>query len=205
MIDKMEHERNTEALVKFVTERGVARTRDIVDAGFPRVMLTRLVRNGELQRLGRGLYATADHPLTEWHDLAEVAKAIPSAVVSLISALAFHEIGTQVPHEIWIALPDGARKPTYHHKLRVTRLSEPYLSAGVEVHQIEGVPVRVFGAAKTVADCFRMRSKVGYDVAVEALREGWRLRKFTLDELTDFGKLNRVDRIMRPYIEAITA
>jgi predicted transcriptional regulator of viral defense system len=87
----------------------------------------------------------------------------------------------------------------------VTRFSEPYLSAGVEVHEIEGVPVQVFAAAKTVADCFRMRSKVGYDVAVEALKEGWRLRKFTLDEVFHFAKLNRVDRIMRPYIEAITA
>ncbi len=191
--------------MKFVAEHGVTRTREMVEAGFPRMLLTRLTRNGELQRLGRGLYATSDHSLTEWHDLAELSKAIPSGVVALISALAFHEIGTQVPHEIWIALPNGTRKPTYHQKLRITRFSEPYISSGVETHQIEGVPVRVFGAAKTVADCFRMRSKVGYDVAIEALKEGWRLQKFTLDELIYFGKLNRVDRIMRPYIEAIIA
>jgi predicted transcriptional regulator of viral defense system len=201
----MERERGAEALVRFVAERGVTRTRELAQAGFPRVLLTRLVRQGELQRVGRGLYTTSDHPLTEWHDLAEVSKAIPPAVVALISALAFHEIGTQVPHEIWIALPEGARAPSYHRRLRVTRFSEPYLSAGVEVHEIEGVPVQVFAAAKTVADCFRMRSKVGYDVAVEALKEGWRLRKFTLDEVFHFAKLNRVDRIMRPYIEAITA
>lgn len=201
----MKHPGGAEALVKFIRDRGVARTREVVEAGFPRVLLTRLVRKGELQRLARGLYSTTGHPLTEWHDLAEVAKAVPSAVVAFISALAFHDIGTQVPHEIWIALPEGAREPAYHQKLRVTRFSERYLSAGVEVHQIEGVPVRVFGAAKTVADCFRMRSKVGYDVAIEALREGWRLRKFTFDELDHFAKLNRVDQIMRPYIEAITA
>jgi predicted transcriptional regulator of viral defense system len=201
----MKHSRDSENLIEFVEARGVARTKEVTDAGFPRVLLTRLMRQGRLQRLGRGLYATSDHALTEWHDLAEVAKAVPSAVVTLISALAFHEIGTHVPHDVWIARPVGARKPTYHVRLRVTRFSEPYFSAGVEVHQVEGVPVRIFNAAKTVADCFRLRSKVGYDVAIEALREGLKHRKFTLDELNHYARINRVDRIMRPYIEAFTA
>ncbi len=199
----MEHLGDSNELTKFVKSRGIARTQEIADAGFSRILLTRLVRRGELQRLGRGIYTTSTHPLSEWHDLAEVSKAIPSAVITLISALAYHEIGTHVPYELWIALPIGAREPTYHQKMRITRLSEPYYSEGITEHQIEGVMVRIYSPAKTIADCFRMRSKVGYEVAVEALKEGWRLRKFTLDELHHFAKINRVDRIMRPYIEAI--
>jgi predicted transcriptional regulator of viral defense system len=204
-IDITEHTNQAKDAVAFVRKRGLTRANELIEAGYSRISLTRLVRSGELQRLGKGLYAAADHNLTEWHDLAAVTKTVPSAVVALVSALAFHEIGTQVPHEIWIALPEGARKPAYPQRLNVTRFSEPYLSAGVGEHVVEGVNVRVYGPAKTVADCFRMRSKVGYDVAIEALREGWRLRKFTFTELDHFARLNRVDQIMRPYIEAITA
>lgn len=201
----MEHSRDSDSLIAFVRERGVARSRDLTAAGFSRVTLTRLVNRGELLRLAKGIYCTPDHDLTQWHDLAELSRSIPSAVVTLISALAFHEIGTQLPYELWIALPEGSREPTYHQSLRVTRFAEPYYSAGVETHDVEGVPVRVYSAAKTVADCFKMRSKVGYDVAIEALREGWQLRKFTLEELNKFAKLNRVQRVMHPYIEAITS
>lgn len=201
--DVMEQRRGAEELVAFITKRGVTRTREVVEAGFARVLLTRLVRRGVLQRLGKGLYSVPNQALSEWHDLVEVAKAVPSAVVNLISALAFHEIGTQIPREIWIALPKGARTPKYHQTLRITRLSQPYFSIGIETHQIEGASVRVYGAAKTVADCFRMRSKVGYDVAIEALKDGYRLKKFTFEELDRYSKLNRVQRIIRPYIEAI--
>jgi predicted transcriptional regulator of viral defense system len=149
------------------------------------------------------MYAGPDHTFSEWHDLAAISRAVPSAIIALISALAYHEIGTQLAYELWIALPEGSREPSYHQKLGVTRFSEPYFSVGVEEHEIEGSTVRIYSAAKTVADCFRMRSKVGYDVAIEALKEGWRLRKFTLDELNHFSKLNKVDRVMRPYLEAI--
>lgn len=186
-------------------QKGVARTRDISAAGYSRVALTRLVRKGELKRLGKGIYCTPDHDLTQWHDLAELSRSIPSAVVALISALAFHEIGTQLPYELWIALPEGSREPTYRQSLRVTRFAEPYFSAGIEEHFVEGVPIRVYNPAKTVADCFKMRSKVGYDVAIEALKEGWRMRKFSLDELVRYAKLNKVHRVMHPYIEAITS
>jgi predicted transcriptional regulator of viral defense system len=195
----------TESLLEFLRRNGVSKASEITSAGFDRVALTRLVKRGEINRLSRGVYAASDHELTEWHDLAEIAKTAPSAVVTLVSALAFHEIGTQMPYETWIALPKGSRKPALNRNLNITRFSEPSYSAGVEEHEIEGVRVRVYSPAKTIADCFKMRSKVGYDVAIEALKEGWRLRKFTMSDLNKFAEMNKVDKVMRPYIEAITA
>lgn len=205
IVDVLEHEQTDEALQDFVRRRGVTKTSEISAAGFDRVALTRLVRLGEIQRLSRGVYAVSDHYLTEWHDLAEISKTSPKAVVALVSALAFHEIGTQMPYETWIALPKGSRTPALNKNLNISRFSEPSFSAGIEDHEIEGVPVRIYSPAKTVTDCFRMRSKVGYDVAIEALKEGWRLRKFTMDDVNNFAELNKVDKVMRPYIEAITA
>lgn len=199
----MEHRRNAQSLLTFVQDRGIVTSREIETAGFPRIAITRGVRAGELQRLGKGIYAGPDHTFSEWHDLAAMSRAVPSSIIALISALAYHEIGTQLAYELWIALPEGSREPSYHQKLRITRFSEPYYSAGIQEHEIEGTTVRIYSAAKTVADCFRMRSKVGYDVAIEALKEGWRLRKFTLNELNYYSKLNKVDRVMRPYLEAI--
>lgn len=205
MNDVMGRNDRSQELEEFIRRSGVVRSRDITRLGHERKTLTRLVRQGRIQRLARGTYVAAQHGVTEWHDLAELSTTAPQAVIALISALALHELGTQLPHQVWIVLPKGARKPTTRLPLRITRFAEPYYSAGVEERVIEGATVRVYSAAKTVADCFKMRSKVGYDVAVEALKEGWRSRKFTMDELQEFAKLNRVDRVMRPYIEAITA
>jgi predicted transcriptional regulator of viral defense system len=146
---------------------------------------------------------TGDEP-TEWRDLAEIARAVPSSVVALISALAFHQIGTAMAYEHWIAIPEGSWEPQGYEGLRTTRFAEPYYSAGVEEHVIEGVPVKIYSPAKTVADCFKMRSKIGFDVAIEALRDGWRQRRFSMDEIQHFAKLNRVEKVMHPYIEAIT-
>lgn len=199
----MEQTSESAVILQFLAQRGVARTRELVNEGFHRVVLTRLLRQGTISRIGRGLYTLPEHSPTEWHDLAEISKAIPSAVIGLISALAFHNIGTQIPYETWIVLPKGARTPRSSHRLRITRLDEPYFSAGIEEHEIESVNVKVYSAAKTVADCFKMRGKIGYDVAVEALREGWRGKKFTASDLVQFAKLNRVEKVMRPYIEAL--
>ncbi|MHB8637547.1 MAG: type IV toxin-antitoxin system AbiEi family antitoxin domain-containing protein [Fimbriimonadaceae bacterium] len=193
-----------ELILEYVQKHGVARANELAAEGFHSQEVTRLVAAGQLERLARGLYSVSNHELTAWHDLAEVAKAVPDAVIALISALAYHEIGTQLPYQTWIALPAKTWKPQMGRSLRIVKLTEPYYSAGIEQHEIEGVRVKIYSAAKTVADCFRMRSKVGYDTAVEALRDGWRERKFTLDELMHFAKLNRVERVMRPYIEAIT-
>ena len=198
-------EQRTEQILQFVRESGVVRARQLTSQGFHSQEITRLVENQALERLGRGLYVLPQHELTAWHDLAEVSRIAPRAVVNLISALAFHEIGTQQSHEMWIALPAGTWQPRHVPRLRVTHLSEPYYSAGIEDHTIEGVRVKVYGAAKTVADCFRMRLKVGHDVAVEALREGWRARKFSASELMNYAKIDRVHNVMRPYVEALIA
>ena len=199
----MEHAIESDRILRFLADRGVTRSRELVEHGFHRVILTRLVTQGKVQRLSRGLYSLPESSPTEWHDLAEISKTTPNAVIGLVSALAFHHIGTQVPYETWIVLPKGAWVPRTRHRVRVTRFDEPYYSAGIEDHQIESVTVRVYCAAKTVADCFRMRNKLGFDVAVEALREGWRDRKFTADDLIRYAKIDRVDRVMRPYIEAL--
>lgn len=201
----MEQSREAQRILDFIREAGIVKTSELTVQGFHRAILTRLVQNGRLQRLARGVYSVPDHSMTEWHDLAEVCKAVPAARIALISALAFHNIGTQMPYETWIALPVGSWAPQIGHPLRIARLSEPYYSAGIEEHLIEGVTVRVYSAAKTVTDCFRMRSKVGYDVAVEALKEGWRSRKFTMKDISEYARLNRVEKVMRPYIEAIVS
>ncbi|MBL8049560.1 MAG: type IV toxin-antitoxin system AbiEi family antitoxin domain-containing protein [Chthonomonas sp.] len=133
----MEHSHQAEK--EFVRAKGVVRSRDWTAAGYSRVSLTRLLRAGEIQRLARGLYGLSDHGFTEWHDLALVALAVPSAVVSLVSALAFHGIGTQLPYETWIAVPERTRTPKLAQKLRVVRFSEPYFSAGITTHVVEGV------------------------------------------------------------------
>jgi predicted transcriptional regulator of viral defense system len=194
-----------EPLLEYVRKNGVTRARELTAQGFHSQEITRCVRIGEIDRLRRGLYAVPQLDLSSWHDFAEISKKTPAVVVNLISALAFHQIGTQLPHETWIALPKGTWKPRTDRPIRVTYLSEPYYSSGIEEHDIEGARVRVYCAAKTVADCFRMRSKVGYGVAVEALREGWRSRKFDTEELARFAKINRVWQVMYPYIEAIVS
>ena len=190
-------------ILEYVRTRGVIKARDLTAQGFHSQEITRLVESGQLDRLARGLYALPHHDLTPWHDLAEISKTIPGAIVNLISALAYHQIGTQLPYQTWISLPAGAWTPRRNPRLRVTHLSEPYYSTGVEEHEIEGVNVKIYNPAKTVADCFRMRSKAGYDVAVEALREGWRAHKFTADELIQYARTDRVERVMKPYIEAL--
>ncbi|MDR3691809.1 MAG: hypothetical protein P4L46_20685 [Fimbriimonas sp.] len=195
--------RRDDLILDFVRRHGVTRARELTAEGFHSQEVTRLVAAQKLERFGRGLYAVPQHELTPWHDLAEISKAMPLAVVNLISALAYHQIGTQLPYQTWVALPAGAWKPKTNPRLRLTHLTEPYYSEGVEEHEVEGVRVKIYNAAKTVADCFRMRSKVGYDVAVEALREGWRERKFTAEELMHYAKIDRVDKVMRPYIEAL--
>lgn len=203
MCDVMEQLHESDRLLRFLAKHGITKTRELMEVGFHRVTLSRLVAEGKVQRLNRGLYCLPKHSPTEWHDLAEISKATPKAVIGLVSALAFHNIGTQAPYETWIVLPKGSRTPRSTHPMRVVRFDEPYYSAGIEKHEVESVTVLVYGAAKTVADCFRMRNKLGFDIPVEALKEGWRARKFSADDLVRFAKIDRVDKVMRPYIEAL--
>jgi predicted transcriptional regulator of viral defense system len=165
--------------------------------------LTRLCRSGRLQRVGRGLYVLPDADLTENHALAQACKRVPHGVICLLTALRFHGLTTQSPSEVWIAIDVKARKPRLDATpLRVVRFSGRSLTYGVEEHEVEGVTVRVTSPAKTVADCFKFRNKIGVDVAVEALKDYRRVRG-SADDLWRAAQACRVTNVMRPYLEAI--
>lgn len=183
-----------------------ATARDFAEAGIHRQVLTRLVAAGHLERVSRGIYRLADRSITEHHGLAVVAAAVPHGTITLLSALQFHQIGTQLPSQVWIALDRRARRPALKYPpLRVVRYSGAALTQGIETHRVEGQAVRIYSAAKTIADCFKYRNKIGLEVALEALREGWRARRFTLNELDRYARVCRVQRVMQPYIEALVA
>lgn len=185
--------------------RGVT-AREIAAAGIHRQVLSRLVATAEIERVVRGLYKLPAQPITEHHGLAMAASSIPQGVVCLFSALQFHGVGTQLPSEIWIAVDRRSRRPALKYPpLRIFRFSGDALIEGVALHCIEGQSVRVYGVAKTLADCFKYRNKIGLDVALEALREAWRAQQFTMDELDRYARICRVQRVMQPYLEALIA
>lgn len=193
-------------VLRLARARTLLRARDVAQHGLPTVALTRLVQAGKLQRVARGLYGLPDAEISEHRSLAEVSARVPKGVVCLLSALRVHEIGTQAPHEVWIAIPPHMTSPRVDQPaIRVVRMSDAALTDGIDHLKIDGVDVPVFTAARTVVDCFRFRNKIGLDVALEALRDGWSQRKFTLDDLWRHATRGRVANVMRPYIEAITA
>ncbi len=186
--------------------KGLLRARDLKAQGLPTVALTRLVAAGKIERVARGLYSLPNKQVSAHRSLAEVAVRVPRGVVCLLSALRVHEMGTQAPFEVWLAVPNNIVAPRLDQPaLRVVRMSESTLAEGVEKIVVDGVTVPVFNAAKTVADCFKYRNKIGLDVALEALHEGWRLKRFTMDELSRYAAINRVANVMRPYLESLTA
>ena len=193
----------TQQILEIVGEAGVLRPRDLDPHGIPRIYLSRLCERGLLDRVGRGLYVLPDADVSEHHTLAEACKRVPHGVVCLLSALRFHGLTTQSPFEIWLAIGSKAWRPQVDYpRLRFVRFSARALEAGVEEHSIEGVHVRVYDPAKTVADCFKFRNKIGLDVALEALRDCRRQRKCSNDELWHYAKICRVANVMRPYMEA---
>jgi len=194
-----------ERLLRHVQRHGVVRTRDVEKLGVPRVALKRAVERGQVVRRGRGVYVKPDHAATRHTDIAAVGARTPKAVICLVSALEYHGLTTQVPHAVWIMIQKSAHRPTSTTPaLRVVRASGPALTTGVEKHKIEGVAVQMTTPAKTVADCFRYRDTVGIDVAVEALRDCLRKRKATPSDIFEMAKVDRVARVMRPYLEALT-
>ena len=194
----------TENALELVRSLGVLRPRDLAAHGIRRDYLNSLLERGLVERVGRGLYVPADSQVTEHHSLAEASKRVPHGVVCLLSALSFHVIGTQNPHQIWVAIGRTSRMPKSDGALiRVVRFSGAALEYGVEERNIEGVPVRIYNPAKTVADCFKYRNKIGLDVALEALRDCWRQRRATMDELWQAAEVCRVARVMRPYLESL--
>ena len=190
-------------ILELARKKGIIRAEDVEAVGISRNYLYRMHKEGLLEKSAVGLYTLPEAPVTENSSLAEIAKRLPHAVVCLISALSYHEITTQISHEIWLTIPRGSWRPDVEHPpLNLTYVSGLAYSFGIQEHVINGVAVKIFSPAKTVADCFKFRNKVGLNVAIEALREAWRSRKVTTDELVQAAEIDRVSKIMRPFLEA---
>jgi predicted transcriptional regulator of viral defense system len=194
----------SEKAVALVRRTGIIRARELTREGITREHLRRLLQRGQLQRIGVGLYSLPGADISEHRSLAEACSRVPRGVICLLSALRFHNLTTQNPFEVWMAIPHKAWRPKGEGvRLRLMHLSGHALTSGVEEHRIEGVPVRIFNPAKTVADCFKFRNKIGLDVALEALRDYRRKHRSGMDELWRFAKVCRVTAVMRPYLEAL--
>jgi predicted transcriptional regulator of viral defense system len=192
-------------LLKLADGRSLLRARDLAELGIHTGTLTRMARAGELEKVGPGRYRIPAKPRTsEHHDLVMATSAVPGSVVCLASSLRFHGIGTQLPHQVWIAVPRGTRVPRLTAPpLRVVNIAPAVFDLGIEEHRIERQIVRVYNVARTVADCFRFRNTVGLDVALEALSEAWRSKRLKMDELNRIAKKLRVQRVMQPYLETV--
>lgn len=184
--------------------QAILRTRDLARLAVPRTALEAPLADGRISRLSHGVYAVTGHDVSEHHSLAQAAVRVPQGVVCLLSALVFHELTTQTPHEVWLAIDRKARSPAEGYPpLHVVRFGGEALSAGTALHSIDGVPVRITTPAKAVADCFKYRNKIGINIAVEALRDGWNRRRFTMDELSAMARVCRMEKILRPYLESL--
>lgn len=188
-----------------LVDRGMARLAELRAAGITAATVSRMERDGEIVRLGRGLYQRADAPLDADHSLAEAAKCAQRGVICLVSALAFHELTDQMPRQVWLAIGQRDWSPRGRPELKIVRFADRLLTDGVETHVIERVPVPIFGVAKTIADCFRHRRSVGLAVAIEGLQEALRQRKATPAEIARHADRGDVGTVMRPYLEALTA
>ena len=192
-------------LLRLTAKQPAVSARELSAQGIPARTVSRMAARGQVRRIGRGLYMGAESSPSAHQSVIEATKLAPKAVVCLLSALEIHGIGVQAPFEVWIALPAGTHAPRRAQvALRVTRLSGAAFTEGVETVLLDGARVRVYSLAKTITDCFKLRSKVGLDVALEALREAWQQRRVTMDDLWRYAKVNRMTNVMRPYLEAMT-
>ncbi len=200
LVQTHQHQRVRDLLQR----RSLLRASDLEAKGVPRVVLSRLAASGQLDRIGRGLYRLPGSALSEHESLITVALKVPHAIFCLLTALQFHELTTQLPRQIWVAMPRGSHKPRIDYPpLRMIQMTGDVHSAGIEAHERDGVTLRVYSAAKTVADCFKHRNKIGLDVALEALKEVKAKHRASADDLWRYAKVCRVTNVMRPYLEAI--
>lgn len=203
MQDKKQNK--AERVLQLAGERGVLRPRDLEELSISPRYLSVLRDQGLLEQPARGLYMLRDADVSEHISFAQAAKLMPQGVICLLSALVFHELTTQVPFQVWMAIDPGARLPKKSPvPIHVVRFSGSALTSGIEEHEIDGVPVHIYGSAKTIADCFKYRNKIGLDVAIEALRDCWGRRLRTMDDLLEYARVCRVGRVMRPYLESLT-
>lgn len=193
-----------EHVIAAFSKVGVLRSRDFVSLGVPRAACAELLSEGVLYRSGRGLYGLTSREVSEHRSLAEVSARVPNGVICLLSALAFHEITTQNPPSVWLAVDRKARYPRVDYPpIEVVRFSGPGLVEGVEPHAIEGVSVKITNVARTVVDCFKYRNKLGLDIALEALTDAWALKRLNLDEVSHFASLARMENVMKPYLATL--
>lgn len=188
----------------FHDHNGILRTQQAIQLGIAPRTLYKMRDAGMILRESRGLYRLADAEPSSYTDLVQVALRIPKGVICLISALSFHNLTTQIPHQVYVALPIDAEKPRLEYPpLRLFWLSPKTYSAGIENHELDGIQVRIYGIEKTIADCFKFRNKVGLDVALEALRDYRKREGFNIGMLLHYARIDRVERVIKPYLEAI--
>jgi len=189
-------------VLSIAKDHRMIRVRDLIEHGIHPDYLRRLCEKGLLIKMGRGIYIPADTEISQNVGLAQVAKRVPHGIVCLLSALQFHNLGTQSPFEVWIAVERKSARPHIDYPpLRIVRFSGIALTEGIEKHQIDGVEVKIFNKAKTIADCFKYRNKIGLDVAMEALKDCRQQRLCTNDQLWKYAKICRVANVMMPYLE----
>jgi predicted transcriptional regulator of viral defense system len=197
-------ESKSHRLINLAAHKQIICSKDASALGIPRNYLPRLVRKGVLKKVARGLYASQSSPVTEHLSLFEAACRVPKGIICLLSALQFHKFTTQSPHQVWMAIDVKAWTPRTRSSLvRFVRMSGPAIRFGVKEYPVRGGTLKVYTPAKTVADCFKFRNKIGTDVALEALRECRRLKKASMDEIWQAAKVCRVANVMRPYMESL--
>lgn len=195
---------HTQRVLDLAHLKGMLRPCDLSEAGVARVTLTRLTASGQLEKVGRGLYRLPQASVSEHESLLAIAARAPQAVFCLLTALQFHGLTTELPRQLWIAMPRGSHAPRIDYPpVKMIQFTGDAYGAGIEVFERDQVPIRVYGVAKTVADCFKHRNKIGLDVALEALKDTRAQNKASADELWHFAKICRVANVMRPYMEAI--
>ena len=200
----MRHDTHTQRILGLAGQRGTLRPSDLDAIGAPRVVLTRMTANGLLEKAGRGIYRLPGHQGSEHESLVAIATKVPQAVFCLLTALQFHELTTQLPREVWIAMPRGSHTPRIGYPpVKMVQFSGEAYSEGIEVARRDRVKLRVYSVAKTIADCFKHRNKIGLDVALEALREARKKKKASADDLWRCAKICRVANVMRPYLESV--
>lgn len=203
-LDSMHIDTQTQRVLDLVRQMGTLRPTNLQDIDIPRVVLTRLTASGQLEKVGRGLYRLPDAPISEQESLVTIAVKVPQAVFCLLTALQIHELTTQLPRQIWIAMPQGSHTPKIDYPpVKMVQFTGDAFSEGIEVIQSDRVALRVYSVAKTVADCFKHRNKIGLDVAIEALKDALAQKKASANDLWRFAKICRVANVMRPYLETL--
>lgn len=191
-------------IIRLASKRGIIRPQELKALGLPTRYLRQLEQDGRLLRLDRGLYACPETPFNEHISLLEVAKRIPKGVICLVSALRFHELTLEFSPDAWVAMPAKHYHPKLEHlQVRYFDLSGLAYSEGIETHKINGVDLKVYSEAKTVADCFKFRRVVGLDVAIQALKQGLEERRFSPPELMTYARINRVEKLIRTYLDVL--